>query len=101
MAGILRQLQTGSTSDYLSKVVPGLYTVRTINFLNEFPKAAEYKIGGQNKKFTDAMSQKYSELELGYDNVITWSESGESTSPVYKIEVDHDMSLIVHKEKWD
>ena len=101
MAGILRQLQTGSTSDYLSKVVPGLYTVRTINFLNEFPEAAEYKIGGQNKKFTDAMSQKYSELELGYDNVITWSESGESTSPVYKIEVDHDMSLIVHKENWD
>ena len=38
MAGILRQLQTGSTSDYLSKVVPGLYTVRTINFLNEFPE---------------------------------------------------------------
>lgn len=97
VAGALKL--TGGT--FLQTIAQGLYTSRTINFVTDFPNDLDYKLVGKNTKFTDEMSRKYSELELGHDNVITWTASGDSTSPVYKLEVDHDMSVIMYGEGWD
>lgn len=85
----------------MKAIAQGLYTSRTINFLTDFPESVGYKIVGKNTKFTDEMTKKYSELELGHDNVITWTASDDATSPVYKLEVDHDMSVIMYGEVWD
>lgn len=97
VAGALKL--TGGT--FLQTIAQGLYTSRTINFVTDFSNDLDYKLVGKNTKFTDEMSRKYSELELGHDNVITWTASGDSTSPVYKLEVDHDMSVIMYGEGWD
>lgn len=93
----------GSSLEYnLAMIYSGLHTSRLINFAKDFPDGFSYKIGGKNKKFTEEMSKKYPELELGNDNVIGWTgSSGETDSPVYKLEVDHDMNIHLLLEIWD
>ena len=86
----------------LAMIYSGLHTSRAINFAKDFPDGFSYKTGGKNKKFTEEMSKKYPELELGNDNVIKWTgSSGETDSPVYKLEVDHDMNIHLFLEVWD
>lgn len=90
----------GSSLEY--DLATGLHTSRAINFAKDFPDGFSYKTGGKNKKFTEEMSKKYPELELGNDNVIGWTgSSGETDSPVYKLEVDHDMNIHLLLESWD
>lgn len=85
-----------------SSELAGLHTSRAINFAKDFPDGFFYKTIGENKKFTEEMSKKYPELELGNDNVIVWNgSSGETNSPVYKLEVDHDMNIHLFLESWD
>ena len=78
----------------LAMIYSGLHTSRAINFAKDFPDGFSYKTGIGKGKFTEEMSKKYPELELGNDNVIEWiGTSGETDSPVYKLEVDHDMNI--------
>ena len=78
----------------LAMIYSGLHTSRAINFAKDFPDGFSYKTLLGNEKFTEEMSKKYPELELGNDNVIGWTgSSGETDSPVYKLEVDHDMNI--------
>ena len=85
-----------------SSELAGLHTSRAINFAKDFPDGFFYKTIGKNKKFTEEMSKKYPELELGNDNVIGWTGSSDETdSPVYKLEVDHDMNIHLLLESWD
>lgn len=57
---------------------------------------------GNGNSLTKEMVQKYPELALGHDRVITWTgRSDGEESPIYKLEVDHDMSVILHAEGWD
>ena len=60
---------------------------------------------GGDKAFPAEIASKYPELELGNDNVITWTgsqyESGVTESPIYKLDVTHDMSILLHEEMWD
>ena len=76
-------------------MLSNLNTSRNIDFLNEF---SSWQHGNS---LTKEMLQKYPELALGHDRVITWTESGGEESPIYKLEVDHDMSVILHAEIWD
>ena len=92
-----------SSSEYgLAMIYSGLHTSRPINFAKDFPDGFSYKTGIGKGKFTEEMSKKYPELELGNDNVIKWTgSSGETDSPVYKLEVDHDMNIHLFLEVWD
>lgn len=91
-----------SEEKIFAKIFSFLYTARTINFAKDFPNGFSYKTGGKNEKFTDEMSKKYPELELGNDNVITWYSSSQSDeSPIYKLNVDHDMNISLFTEVWD
>ncbi len=89
----------GTDADYTTKVMKGmlsnLNTSRNIDFLNEFSS------WNHGNSLTKEMVQKYPELALGHDRVITWTGSDGEESPIYKLEVDHDMSVILHAEIWD
>ena len=89
----------GTDADNITKVMKvmlsNLNTSRNIDFLNEFSS------WNHGNSLTKEMVQKYPELALGHDRVITWTESGGEESPIYKLEVDHDMSVILHAEIWD
>lgn len=83
-----------SFDHYFAMAFSRLHTSRAINFAKDFPDGFSYKTLLGNEKFTEEMSKKYPELELGNDNVIGWEgSSGETDSPVYKLEVDHDMNI--------
>ena len=82
-------------TDATKVMLSNLNTSRNIDFLNEF---SSWQHGNS---LTKEMLQKYPELALGHDRVITWTESGGEESPIYKLEVDHDMSVILHAEIWD
>lgn len=105
--GTMRQFMIGEIMKKGENTICSqLYTSRFINFATEFPEGLIYKIAGSNEKFTTEMLQKYPELELGYDNVITWGgyEETEETAtecPVYKLEVNNDMSIFLYVETWD
>ena len=85
-------LETDATKKVM---LSNLNTSRNIDFLNEF---SSWEHGNS---LTKEMVQKYPELALGHDNVITWNGSDGEESPIYKLEVDHDMSVILHAEGWD
>ena len=89
----------GTDADGITKVMKvmlsNLNTSRNIDFLNEF---SSWEHGNS---LTKEMVQKYPELALGHDHVITWTGSDGEESPIYKLEVDHDMSVILHAEGWD
>ena len=78
----------------IKAILSNLNTSRNLDFLNEFSS-------WNGNSLTKEMIQKYPELALGHDHVITWTESGGEESPIYKLEVDHDMSVILHAEIWD
>ena len=89
-------LGANDTFEYVLKAtLSNLNTSRNIDFLNEFSSWAH------GNSLTKEMVQKYPELALGHDHVITWTESDGEESPIYKLEVDHDMSVILHEEEWD
>ena len=91
-----------SFDHYFAMAFSRLHTSRAINFAKDFPDGFSYKTLLGNEKFTEEMSKKYPELELGNDNVIKWTgSSGETDSPVYKLEVDHDMNIHLFLEVWD
>jgi len=89
----------GTDADNITKVMKvmlsNLNTSRNIDFLNEF---SSWKHGNS---LTKEMVQKYPELALGHDRVIKWTGSDGEESPIYKLEVDHDMSVILYAEGWD
>lgn len=89
----------GTDADDTTKAVKvmlsNLNTSRNIDFLNEF---SSWKHGNS---LTKEMVQKYPELALGHDRVIKWTGSDGEESPIYKLEVDHDMSVILYAEGWD
>ena len=89
-------LGANDTFEYVIKAtLSNLNTSRNIDFLNEFSSWAH------GYSLTKEMIQKYPELALGHDHVIIWTESGGEESPIYKLEVDHDMSVILHAEAGD
>ena len=88
-------LGANDIDENVKAILSKLNTSRNIDFLNEF---SSWQHGNS---LTKEMIQKYPELALGHDRVITWTESGGEESPIYKLEVDHDMSVILHAEKWD
>ena len=70
------------------------------DFQKEYPKGFQNRIGGGNVDFPQEIAKKYPELDLGEDNVIYWYNTNED-SPVFKLDVTKDMSILVHTERWD
>ena len=88
------KFKDSSFDHYFAMAFSRLHTSRIINFAKDFPDGFSYKTLLGNGKFTEEMSKKYPELELGNDKVIGWTGSSDETdSPVYKLEVDHDMNI--------
>lgn len=101
-------LSNPSYTNLLTSAPPRIYSFTDEIFAKYYDENSSYihnivnaKIVGNNINYPADMVSKYPEFSIGNDSVLVWRESGPEESPIYTLNVAHDMSLAIYREGWD
>ena len=74
-------------------IISNLNTYRNMDYIEWFKEG--------NYDSAEQIFQKYPDIFLGYNNGISWTENDGEESPICKIKVDHDMSILLEESLSD